>query len=289
MSIKLLLSVFILIFASVHAEIFEIEHLDDIRPYITRQGGLVLLDIDDTLITNPTSLGCPAWRNWVQSKIPAYNSDYVIYDALALFIAKNIPYKPVEPSTAQLVSDLQMSDIPVFALTARGRTQWHSTDIAGVDQFTHEQLNRVGIDFSRTVIPAGLERLEAAYFYNGILFAQHIKKGDLLKHLLKDLDYRPASIIFVDDNPGQLVSVEAAVKELDIPFVGFWYRRTEFTYPNFNPLIAVAQLESLLLKREILSDDEAHELLPNLQELDPAEYLKSVLDQVDFDLLRPIL
>ena len=161
-----------------------------------------------------------------------------------------------------------MSDIPVFALTARGRTQWHSTDIAGVDQFTHEQLNRVGIDFSRTVIPAGLERLEAAYFYNGILFAQHIKKGDLLKHLLKDLDYRPASIIFVDDNPGQLVSVEAAVKELDIPFVGFWYRRTEFTYPNFNPLIAVAQLESLLLKREILSDDEAHELLPNLQELE---------------------
>jgi hypothetical protein len=285
---KLIVSALLLLSPCIRAEIVEIDHLDDIRPYIVQQEDLVLFDIDDTLITNPISLGSPPWRAWVKSKIPPYNLGFTLYDALTLFIAKNTSYRTVETSTVQLISDLQANGIPVFAFTARGRSQWYTTDIEGVDQLTHEQLNRVGIDFSRTVIPIELEDLEPTYFYKGIIFAQHIKKGDLLKHLFKDLNFHPSCIIFVDDKLDQVQSVETAAQEAGIPFMGFWYRGAEFQATKFEPMLANLQLESLLLRNEILDDEKGQELLRNAPStVDSTTYFHSILEQMDLNGLAP--
>lgn len=267
------------------ADIMEITEIDAIRPYIT-ENALYLFDIDDTLIDNPFSLGSPPWRSWVKSKIPNYQTNFVLYDALTLFIAKNAPYKTVEPLTANLIADLQNQGHTVFAFTARGRSQWYTTDIEGIDQFTQEQLNHVGIDFKNTQIPEALQSLEAAYFSDGVIFAQHIKKGDLLNHLFKDLNYTPSLIIFVDDKLDQVQSVETAVKGAGIPFIGFWYRRSEVDRKNFNPNIANVQLESLLLKRELLDDDIALELAES-KENDPETYFKEILEKANIEQLSP--
>lgn len=271
------------------ADILEIDHLDDIRSYITQESDLVLFDIDDTLITNPFSLGNPNWRSWVKSKIPEYNPGFVVYDALTLFIAKNTYYRTVESTTAQLISDLQGSGIPVFAFTSRGRSQWYTTDVKGVDQFTHNQLNHVGINFCLTAIPVELGQLESNFFYNGIIFAQHIKKGDLLKHLFEDLNYIPSAIIFIDDKLDQVKSVEAAVKEFGIPFIGFWYRGVESNAPEFNPMVANIQLESLLLNNKVIRDDEAYQLSLEIQEKDPIQYLHAIFNKIDINDLKPSL
>lgn len=281
----LISSVFLTSF--LQADIMEITDIDDIRPYVA-EDALYLFDIDDTLIDNPFSLGSPPWRSWVKSKLPNYNTNFVLYDALTLFIAKNAPYKTVEPSTANLIADLQNQGHAVFAFTARGRSQWYTTDIEGVDRFTQEQLHHVGIDFKNTMIPEELQSLEAAYFCDGIIFAQHIKKGDLLKHLFKDLKYIPSLIIFVDDKLDQVQSVEAAVKEAGIPFIGFWYRRSESDRKNFNPTVANIQLEFLLLQEEIINDDAALELVKTKQS-DPSTYFKEILEKIDIERLSPYL
>lgn len=281
-----LFSLLTLFSVSIHAEIKEINNIDDIRPYITQSTDLVLFDVDDTLITNSTSIGSPAWRSWAKTKIPAVTADFVIYDALTLFMAQKVDYKPVDPSTVLLISELQSDNVPVFAFTARGRSEWYTTTIEGVDQFTHQQLNQVGIDFNRTLIPAELQNLEPEYFNNGIIFAKHIIKGDLLKHLFKDLNYLPTSIIFVDDRLDQVQSVEAAVAETGIPFIGFWYTRVELEN-KFDPMAANLQLESLLLNNEILSDEQAQDLLSNTPQSDPVEYLKSIFEKFDINLLSP--
>lgn len=267
------------------ADIMEITQIDDIRPYITKDA-LYLFDIDDTLIDNPFSLGSPPWRNWVKSKLPNYDINFVLYDALTLFIAKNAPYKTVEPSTANLIADLQNQGHAVFAFTARGRSQWYTTDIEGVDRFTDEQLHHAGIDFKATLIPEELQSLETTYFCDGVIYAQHIAKGDLLKHLFKDLKYYPSLVIFVDDKLEQVQSVEAAVKGAGIPFIGFWYRRSEFDRKNFNPMIANIQLESLLLQGEIIDDDAALELAKTKQS-DPHTYFKEILEKIDIEQLSP--
>lgn len=284
---KLILYFSLFLTSFLQAEIIEINQIDDIRPYVTKNG-LYLFDIDDTLIDNPISLGSPPWRSWVKSKITDYQTPFMLYDALTLFIAKNTPYKTVEHSTADLIADLQNQGHAVLAFTARGRSEWYTTNIEGVDRFTMQQLHRAGIDFTKTQIPQELETLEDTYFYEGIIFAQHIQKGDLLKHLIKDLNYHPSLIIFVDDKLDQVQSVEAALKESGIPFIGFWYRRSEFDRKNFNPMIANIQLESLILQKEIIKDETAAEIAKTL-EADPQTYFMEMMDRIDLVRLAPAM
>lgn len=285
---KLFFSASIFFVSLLQADIIEIQHIDDIRPYVI-ENALCLFDIDDTLIDNPFSLGSPPWRSWVKSKLSSYNSNFVLYDALTLYIAQHAPYKTVEPTTAPLIADLQDRGHTALAFTARGRTQWYTTDIDGVDRFTHAQLNHVGIDFKKTALPPELQNLEPTYFDNGIIFAQHIKKGDLLTHLFKDLKYCPSLIIFIDDKLDQVQSVEAAVKQSGIPYIGFWYRRSEMDRKNFNAMTANIQMESLLFNDEIISDEKAATFPQVIQQENPEAYLKKILEHTDFNLLTPTI
>lgn len=286
------------------AEIIEIRQIEDVRPEAIEnalqflsidvepgaiKNALYLFDIDDTLIVNPFSLGSSSWRNWAKQKIPKYDTPFVVYDALTLYIAKNASYIAVEPTTASLIADLQNEGIAALAFTARGRSQWYTSDIEGIDRFTHEQLIQAGMDFKKTIIPQELLSLEPTYFKDGIIFAQHIKKGDLLKHLFKDLNYLPSIIIFIDDKLEQVESVEKVVKETGIPFLGFWYRRAELDGANFDPLVADIQLEALLLRQEIVKDEDAKEIAQEKSGVDPQLYFKAILDSIDMAQLLPII
>lgn len=284
---KLTLLACMFISTTLQSEIVEIYNIDDIRPYI-QKNTLCLFDVDDTLIDNPFSLGSPPWRRWAESKIPNTHKNYVLFDALLLYIAKNAHYKTVEPTTMQLISDLQSDGITTFAFTARGRSQWCSTNIEGVDRFTQKQLNLVGIDFMKTQIPPELQSLESTYFYNGIIFAEHTPKGDVLNHLFKDLKYVPTHVIFIDDKLKQVESVEAALKDSGIKFIGFWYRRSELDRANFNPQVANIQLEGIL-KGIFINDEEAALLSNDLQHIDPHTYLNGIIQNLDLEQLTPSL
>ena len=78
---KIILISSIFLSSFLQADIMEITQIDDIRPYVTKNA-LYLFDIDDPLIDNPFTLGSPPWRNWVKSKLPNYNTNFVLYDAL---------------------------------------------------------------------------------------------------------------------------------------------------------------------------------------------------------------
>jgi Protein of unknown function (DUF2608) len=270
-------------------EIVEIYHIDEIYKYIKdKENILGLVDIDDTLIDNPFGLGSPPSRNWIKSRISHIQTDFSLYDALTLYIAKNAPYKAVEPTTAQVIADLQKEGHAIFAFTARGRSEWYTTTVKGVDQFTHEQLNAVGINFKNTQVPENLQSLEDTYFNDGIIFAKHISKGELLTHLFKDLNYTPSLIVFVDDKRDQVESVKEAALKAGIPFIGFWYRRSEIDRINFDPMVANVQLESLLLKNEILTDEAAKEIAMSKQNVDPESYLHEIFEKIDINMLRPV-
>ena len=130
---KFILAILVSLATFLSAEIIEIDRLEKISPYIS-ENAICLLDIDDTLIDNPTSLGTPRWRSWIRPKLTNYRPD--LFDDLTLFIAKKAPYKTVEATTVQFVADLQNRGVTVLAFTARGRTEWYTTDIEGLDLFT---------------------------------------------------------------------------------------------------------------------------------------------------------
>lgn len=278
---------FVFFCSLLHADIVEIDRIDEMRPYVVGQQVLCLFDIDDTLIDNPFHLGSPPWRNWVRKTLPPY-SGFVLFDALTLYIAKHAPYKAVEPTTARLISDFQESGVTAFGFTARGRSEWYTTTLEGVDRFTHRQLAQVGIDFKRTPVPEELKSLKPDYFFNGIIFSKHIPKGDLLQILFQELNYTPSLILFVDDKLEQVKSVEEALKEAGIPFIGFWYRRAEKDRAGFNPMATNIQLEFLFGKR-VLSDKAARELAKIHQGIDPQAYLLDLLRNADLQQLVPVI
>lgn len=269
------------------ADIIEIHQIDDIRPYI-KENALYLFDIDDTLIHNPFTLGSGPWRNWARSKIPKLNTSFNLFDALTLYIANKAPYVAVESTTANLIDELQENEHTVFGFTARGRSQWYTTDLEGIDRFTQEQLQYAGIDFSRTRIPQELQQLEETYFCQGIIFASHIVKGELLEYLLEEIEYYPSCIIFVDDRLDQVQSVEAAAEAAGIPFVGFWYRRSELDH-HFHPMITNIQLEYLIHKGEIISDEMAFVLAQDNLHDDHQGIFENIFYSMDINLLAPAI
>lgn len=261
-----------------NAEIIETINIDDVRAYVTTDS-LCLFDVDDTLIANPFHLGAGPWRKWAKPYIEKHSRDFSLYDALTFLIAVKAPYQPVEDSTATLISDLQDAGITSIAFTARAVDSWHATVVDGLDQFTHAQLKHAGIDFSRTVLPQSFEALERCHFREGILFSAHVEKGTFLKHVIQSLNYKPGRIIFVDDRLDQVQSVAAAAAAENIPFTGFWYRRSNYEHANFNPLATLFQLDRLL-DGQIVSDEEAELFMTVWGHVDCEMYFHQLLDKI---------
>lgn len=214
---------------------------------------LVLFNIAEVLIDTEISLGSQAWRKNLRSR-----TSPEIHDALTYYVFQHVPPKPVESATPELVRKLQSLNVPTLAFTSRGRTEWYSTQINGVDEATEEVLSKVGLNFC---LPSQLAKLESdfpLYFHNGIIYATNkVDKGELLSKIFQITGYQPSKVIFVDDKADSLVSVQKAMSRLGIEFLGLHYTRTAEDHLHYDQMVADIQLDRLLLDGKILSDEEA--------------------------------
>lgn len=282
--VRCFLLFYCLISIALSAEIIEVTDIVDIVPY-AQENSLVLFDIDDTLIDYSISLGTGPWRKYLRKKIEENKDryaqhEYPVIDLVTYYILNRVPVKPVEESIPNLIHELQNQCIPAFAFTARGRTEWYTTQIENIDFLTKEQLMSIGIDFETTVIPFELQGLDPACFMDGIIFASHIEKGLLLEKLLIERAYHPSAIIFVDDKMKNVQSMEAAAESLGVPFIGFWYKRAELNNEDFDPVITTLQLRELVTNQNILSDEDAKALISQEEGLEPDRLFEELIDRI---------
>lgn len=271
--------------AQLPAEIEEITQIEQILSSIEKDDTLILFNISEVVIDSQIDLGTSAWRKYIRKRAPQ------AHDALTLFVARNVPQKPVEDVTPQIIKNLQDKGYPVMAFTSRGRSEWYSTKVPGVDQLTEDLLKEIHVDFSRSQLPPAFKNLDkslfAPYYRNGILYANHMEKGDFLKEILQSTGYRPSKIIFVDDKRDSLETVETALKELGIPFAGFWYTRTALDHHNFSLMIAHVQLAKLIFEARLLSNDEASLIvIESYAWADPYQFFYDILDKINLDDLN---
>lgn len=67
----MLIVLLLCVFSSVlHAEIFEIDRIDEMRAYAAGQNVLCLFDSDESLNDAPFDLGSPPWRNGAGRRSP---------------------------------------------------------------------------------------------------------------------------------------------------------------------------------------------------------------------------
>jgi len=280
LSIATLLSVATL---PLFSEVIRTNSIQEILPAIEGNNPadtLVLFNIAEVLLDAEIELGTSPWRKLVRTKAPS------AHDALTLLTAKKVPHRAVEANTPKLIQSLQEKGYPVMALTSRGRAEWYSTQIEGVDILTEKLLQKIGIDFTKSKLPNALSHLEetdyAPYYHAGILYACHHEKGEILTNIFKDVGYLPGKVVFVDDKRDSLENVDAAMTQLGIPFVGFWYTRTAQDHRDFSPMVAHVQLAKLILENKIMSNEEAKKLVEeNYQNIDPNDYFQELLQSVD--------
>lgn len=242
------------IFVPLCAEIVEVKHFSDIKRHLSSDT-LVILDIDNTLITPIQEVGTDQWfchrRDWYE--LQGCNSGDALEYALAEWEAvQNITkVMAVEPGIPAVVQELQKT-YTVMGLSTRG--------LALATRTVH-QLKDVGIDLavatlSREDIP--LLNPQAILFRRGILFTSGTHKGQALLKLLEKVHYSPKRIVFINDKGTNLREVEVACEERKIPFIGLRYGALDEKVKAFRSDVARVQFEHFKM---ILSDKEAQHLM----------------------------
>ncbi len=194
----------------------------DVHEHSTKERTLVLFDLDQTVF----EVTGPVHEHWFShmfnhARSIGHDDESALKAVLPLYynIMSQAPgITPAEPSTVEVIKQLQARGIPVMGLTARG---------AELTASTQTQLNKIGINFKTTSLtPYDITfpmARGAAKLEGGILFCGPSTKGDALKALLDGIAYKPTKIVFVDDKEHHLKSVMNMALSAGIEFVGIRY------------------------------------------------------------------
>lgn len=233
------------------AEIITTDKLATIKEhYSPGQKTLIAFDIDNTIATMDQELGSDQWFTF---KLDAYKeegfpAEEAFDKTLQVFthLNENIDLEKVENSP-QLIQELKdTKNVLTIGLTARSNVKR-----------TLRQLDKIGIHFRSSLLPQKEFKLATpdldrpAGYSNGIVFCNGNNKGAMLLEFLKKIDYRPKKIIFVDDKMSNVLSVEKAVKQKGIEFVGIRYSRFDDKVKKFDAYRSLKKTQQFLQKHPI--------------------------------------
>ena len=223
---------------------------------------LIVLDIDNTILTMPQSLGSDQWFTWqyndcikLKKKEP-YCTGKSMGELLDLqgqlfALSKMVP---TEADAPKIVKKLQSKGFKVILLTSRGPDYRNSTE---------RELKRNGYDLRKssigprggypaTYIPynmknlksAGITKAEATVaklrkarkisYMNGIMMTSGLNKGIMLKTLLTKTKSQFKGIIFADDHEKHTKRMQAILgNKKGIDLVTFRYGKIDPQVKNF--------------------------------------------------------
>ena len=164
--------------------------------------------------------------------------------------------RPVEKSTLGILRELQENNFTVLALTARPPS-WAKG--------TLKQIASLDIDFSKTSPRIPLEskrKINDMSYQGGVIFLEPgSEKGSSLVNFINASKLDPKKIVFIDDKPNNVKSVDAALNEAGIENIEFRYGAADERVRNFDSKIASFEYHYFLLHKVFISDEKAKALL----------------------------
>lgn len=206
-------------------EIVEIKNITDVYNYIDNneynQDTLVMFDLDNTILSPATDLGSDQWFYALykrkvdegMEKQDAINAIMPVYKQ----VVHNVIFEQIEPETVSVIHTLQKKGLTVIGFTARALHLIYPTI---------EHLNHIGVSFDQSdphECPIKYGVGEPAVYVNGTIFTGKYSKGEVLAAWLKQIDYQPKKVIFVDDKLKNIKSVEQSLHKRNFPFIGLRY------------------------------------------------------------------
>ena len=239
----IILFIFIAFSNTNYAFIIESNRLNAVLDYITSLNTLVIFDIDNTLAHPTQELSSDEWFCYMVESKMAQGFDYLtaVYYALpkTYYAQFNIPLEPTEQYIPELITELINNNVAVMALSTRSLF---------TAERSLEQLDNININFYVPRINPDdlvLPMHYPCFYKRGILFGGNNDKGEALLSLLDMMNYYPDTIIFVDDKMKYLLSVEKALQNHTIRFIGIRYSGCDERVKNFDPTKCNAQWQAL--------------------------------------------
>ena len=237
------------------SEKLEIHSLDEVLLKVS-SNTLVVLDIDETLLTTSQMLGSDFW---FQNKIQKYAFEGLDKkEALAKTLPDYINFltqskvKLIESQAPVLVHKLQRMGVTVVGLTSR------SSELAYV---TTAQLQSLNINLNRTPIKLdelGLSSHLPHHYFEGILYSKSLHKGKVLLDLINHTNFPIDRLVFVDDKMEYIQELQETCEANQIEYTGLRYARRDGAAASYDPAIADVQEKYF---KEILSNEDAEKIL----------------------------
>jgi hypothetical protein len=171
---------------------------------------LIVLDIDNTLLTSSVDLGGDIWYQWQRGKLQikpnASQKVTCLFEDTIGLLYELAPMKLTEESVPEIVSAWQKDGNTVMALTSRAPKYRAATE---------RELGRGGLNFEGSALsPKGQEApvyreiigRELSYM-KGVMMTSGMNKGEMLSYILDKTKRHFKAIVFVDDSEKNIVNV----------------------------------------------------------------------------------
>jgi FMN phosphatase YigB (HAD superfamily) len=275
--IMIIFMIFITFFISnSNAQIVKVSRVSEIAKYTSQLYGkntLVLFDVDYVLLVPKDKVLRPAGEenNYRSKSFKAINKNFheknIIYGKNKIAMDEYLISQILYSTKVELVS----LDMPVFfeelesqKMTIVGLTS-NSSGRYGVVQNEAElhlsRLKTLGYNFKNN---NDLLKVDLPECVSGVIFTNKKDKGKVLLNFLKQLNKNYKNIVFVDDRMKNLISVQNALKNHRINYIGINYTELKDRNEVIDQDIANKQFEVLSQEHIWLSDTEAQDRLNNI-------------------------
>lgn len=233
------------------------------RAYVDQYGAeatLLVVDIDNTLLTMQGDLGSDQWFEWQEHLLEHEpTSPHLVADDFGeLLEAQGLLFKlgkmrPPQENLPTLVREIQGLGVPTLVLTSRGPDFRPATE---------REIEAAGYDFESTCLPmrgvpegaflpydpenpaaVGLTQDEVRLFQlrkpreaslaNGVFMTSGQHKGAMLLTALHRSDQKPKAVVFVDDHGRHVHRVYDALNRRGIEATVIHYRREDDRVATF--------------------------------------------------------
>lgn len=171
---------------------------------------LIVLDIDNTILTSSVDLGGDIWYQWQRGKLVIKPSEEqkvacLFEDSIGL-LYELLPMDLTEENVPQIISQWQTNGNTVFALTSRAPKYRPATE---------RELYNKGIDLEVAALapegqdaPVYREMVERELSYmKGVMMTSGMNKGEMLDYILSKTGRSFDAVVFVDDSHHNIVNV----------------------------------------------------------------------------------
>lgn len=190
---------------------------------------LVIFDVDHVLImpTDESTLNRHPYRKQLWQNIVSRISKEEWKNLYGITAAK-AKWRLVDSDILDIFAELKAKQIPVMALSSIYTGKYGN--IEKIEDWRIKQLKDFGFDFTLLTpikIDLNAKELEeqdgVPILKSGVMLTAQVDKAKMLEYVLHHANYRPKTIIFIDDQLNNIESLEKMSTKLQIKFHGFHY------------------------------------------------------------------